>query len=181
MIPQAAATGAKTHRRADTTAEPKAYKNTPSGGANTPPSASFQENNQDESVVETADSTDGNSYEYGDGEDPTDQLLTEYWTSFSANNQDESFVQIAAADSMYAPSSASFQEYNQDDPFIQIPTADNGYTSLNGLTFPPITPPQSLEDTSLPLESSQDIDGSNVHGHRRTRRSTRATARERQG
>ncbi|KAF7861552.1 hypothetical protein EAF04_008114 [Stromatinia cepivora] len=60
----------------------------PSGEANAPPSASFQENNQDESFVapslpvETADSTD---YDY-DGEDPTNQLLTEYWTSFSANN-----------------------------------------------------------------------------------------------
>jgi hypothetical protein len=33
MIPQrAAATSAKTHSRADTTAEPKAYKNTPAAG-----------------------------------------------------------------------------------------------------------------------------------------------------
>ncbi|KAH8587725.1 hypothetical protein B0O99DRAFT_600417 [Bisporella sp. PMI_857] len=57
-------------------------------GVNALISTSFQENNQNESVVapsvpgETADSTDSNSYEYGNGGDPTNQLLTEYWSSF---------------------------------------------------------------------------------------------------
>jgi hypothetical protein len=62
-----------------------------------------------------------------------------------------------------------YQEYNQDDPVMQISTADNGYTSPDALTFPLTTPPQSSEDTSLPLESSKYIDDCNMHGHRRTR------------
>ncbi|KAE8445148.1 hypothetical protein EG329_013644 [Mollisiaceae sp. DMI_Dod_QoI] len=94
--------------------------------------------------AETAEVTDCNSYECNDEEDPTSQLLTEYWTGFSANNQ--------------------------DDPFMQISTTDNGYTSPDAL----ITPPQSSNDTSHPVKSN-DIDDSNVRGHRRTRRTrTRA-------
>jgi hypothetical protein len=57
-----------------------------------------------------------------------------------------------------APPSASFQEYNRDESFAQISAADNEYTSPDALTSPLITPPQSSEDTSLPLESSDDID-----------------------
>lgn len=53
---------------------------------------------------------------------------------------------------------------------MQISTAANGYTSPNGLKFPLITPPQSSEDTSLPLELSEDVDNSNVCGQRRTHR-----------
>jgi hypothetical protein len=101
----------------------------PSGGANAPPSASFQE-----------------------------------------YNQDEAFAQIPAADSVYASPYAIFPANNEDDPFIQASTANNGYTSPDGLTFPLTTPPQLSEDTSLPLESSEDINESNVRGHRRTRR-----------
>jgi len=64
----------------------------------------------------------------------------------------------------------SFSANDQDDPFMQIST-DNGYTSPDAL----ITPPQSSNDTSHALESNDDIDDSNVHGHRRTRRArTRA-------
>ncbi|KAL5326602.1 hypothetical protein ACEPPN_004289 [Leptodophora sp. 'Broadleaf-Isolate-01'] len=37
-------------------------------------------------LAETADSTATNSYEYRDGEDLTNQLLAEYWTSFPTNN-----------------------------------------------------------------------------------------------
>lgn len=70
---------------------------------------------------------------------------------------------------MYALPYAIFPANNEDDPFIQASTANNGYTPPNGLTFPLTTPPQSSEDTSLPLESSKDIDESNVRGHRRTR------------
>jgi hypothetical protein len=111
--------------------------------------------------AETGDSTDFSSYEYN-GE-ATKQLLMEYWTSFSTNNHDDSFVQTPAADSVYAPPSASFQERNQDDPFTQISATDNRYT-----------PPQSTEDTSLPFEPSEGTNDSHVRGHRRTRRSTRA-------
>ena len=82
--------------------------------------------------------------------------------NFQGNNQDESFVQTRAADSVYAPPSASFQEHNQDDPIMQISTAKNRYISPYAL----ITPPQSAEDTSLPIEPSED---SCVRGHRRTR------------
>lgn len=57
-------------------------------------------------------------------------------------------------------------------PSVQVSTANNGYTSPNGLTFPP----QSSEDTSLPLESSEDIGQSNVRGHRRTLRTRKPVA-----
>jgi hypothetical protein len=120
--------------------------------------------------AETADSTATNSYEYEDGEDPTNQLLAEYWTSFPTNNQYDSSVQILAADSVHAPPHASFPANNEDDPFMQISTGSNGYALPDGLAFPPITPPQSSEDISLPLELSEDIDQPNGRGHRRTRR-----------
>jgi hypothetical protein len=87
----------------------------------------------------------------------------------------DSSPDVPAVDSVYAPPSASFQEYNQDDPIIQMSAADNGYTLPGALIFPLTTPPQSLEDTSLPLESSEDIDDSNIRRHRRTRR-TRSRA-----
>jgi hypothetical protein len=138
--------------------------------------------------AETADPTDYNSYDYDDDDDPNNQLLAEYRTSFLTNDQYDS-GQIPATDNVYAPPSASFQEIDQDesfvqipappytifpandedDPFIQVSPANNGYTSPDGLTFPFITPPQSSEDISLPLESSEDIDQSNGRGHRRTR------------
>jgi hypothetical protein len=85
-------------------------------------------------------------------------------------------VQVAAADSVCALPSASFQEYNQDDPVMQISIADNGYTSPGALTFPLITPPRSPEDSSLPPESSEDIDDFNVRGYRRTHRTRTRTA-----
>jgi len=139
--------------------------------------------------AETADPTDYNSYDYDDEEDPNNQLLAEYLTSFPTNDQYDSSGQIPATDNVYAPPPATFQAINQDesfvqipaplyaifpandedDPFIQVSTANNGYTSPNGPTFPLLTPPQSSEDTSLPLESSEDIGQSNIRGHRRTR------------
>lgn len=58
---------------------------------------------------------------------------------------------------------------------MHIAAADNGYTSPNALMFPLTTPPRSSEDTLLPIELSEEIDNSNVRGHRRTRRTrTRA-------
>lgn len=121
--------------------------------------------------AETADFTNCNSYECNDVEDPTRQLLTEYWTSFSPKNQDESCVQIPAADSVHAPPYASFSTRNQDDPSMQISTTDNGYALPDAL----ITPPQSSKTTSHPLKSSENIQDSNVRDHRRTRRTrTRA-------
>jgi hypothetical protein len=115
--------------------------------------------------------------ETADEEDPSSQLLTEYWTSFSANNQDDSFVDIPAAHNVYDLPSTSFQEDYQEGSSVHIPAADSVYveddhfnTSADDLTFPPITPPQSTEGTSLPLESSEDIDQSSGRGHKRTRR-----------
>jgi hypothetical protein len=144
------------HKRKDSSSrgrnsKAKSAQEHPSSGENAPPSACFQEYNPDDfcPYIPAA--------------------------SFQEYDEDESSVQIAAADSVYLPPSAGFQEYIQDDPFMQISTTDNGYTSPNTLTFPLITPPQSTEDTSLPLELSEDIDESHVRGHGRTRRSrTRA-------
>jgi hypothetical protein len=107
---------------------------------------------------ETADPTDYNNYDYDDEEDPSNQLLAECRTSFPANDQYDSSGQIPA------PSYAIFPANDEDDPFIQVSTASNGYTSPNGLILPLVTPPQSLEDTSLPLDQS------NGRGHRKTRR-----------
>ncbi len=53
---------------------------------------------------------------------------------------------------------------------VQIPAADSMCTVPDTLILPPITPPQSSKDTSLPLKSSEDVDGSNVRGQRRSRR-----------
>jgi hypothetical protein len=100
---------------------------------------------QKQTLRKITDPTNGNSYDYEDGEDPTSQLLAEYRTFNSS-------VQIPATDDMYAPPHANFQANNEDDP----------YTFSNAPTFPPITPPQSTEDTS------------HVRGHKRTRRSARA-------
>ena len=124
--------------------------------------------------AKTADST---SFEYDNEEDPSSQLLTEYWTSFSANNQDDSFVDVPAAHNMYNPPSTSFQENYQEGSSVQIPAANSVFAeddhfniSADDLTFPLVTPPQSSEGTSLPLESIEDIDQSNGRGHKRTRR-----------
>ena len=38
-------------------------------------------------------------------------------------------LHILAADSVYAPLSASFQENNQDESFVQTPAADSVYAS----------------------------------------------------
>ncbi|CAD6446942.1 e69ae59f-bc29-45bd-8069-c3230145b024 [Sclerotinia trifoliorum] len=133
--------------------------------------------------------TDGNSYDDEDGEDPNNHLLAEYWSSFPTNNPYDS-GQIPATDNVDASPSATFQEINQDesfvqipaplyaiflendedDPFVQISPENNGYTSLDGLTSPFITPPQSSEDISLPLEPSEDIYRINGRGYGRTRR-----------
>jgi hypothetical protein len=140
--------------------------------------------------AETADPTEYNIYNYDDEEDPNNQLLAEYWTSFSKNNQYDSSGQIPATDNVHAPPSTSFQAISQDEPFAQIPAppnaiftandeddpfiqvsaANNGHTSPDGPTYPLFTPPQSSEDISPPLESSEDIGQSNVYGHKRTHR-----------
>jgi hypothetical protein len=136
--------------------------------------------------AETADAIDYNSCDYNDEEDPNNQLLAEDRTSFPTNDQYNSYEQTPATDNVYAPPSASFQEINQDESFVQIPapsyaifppndednpftqvsTTNNGYTSPDGPTFSPVTPPQP-EDTSLLLESREDIDQSNGRGHKR--------------
>jgi hypothetical protein len=88
-------------------------------------------------------------------------------------------MQGAAADSVYRLPSANSQEHNQEDPFTHIATTENRYTSPDALTFPPITPPQSTEDTSLPFEWSERT--THKRGHRRTRRSTQAAEGLREG
>lgn len=111
--------------------------------------------------AQTANSTDGNYCDYEDGDDPNNQLLTEHWAY-------DSSVQIPATDNVSAPPSASFD--NQNKSFVQISAADTVYTVPDVVTSPLISPPQSSEDTSLPLESSENITRPGVHGHRRTRR-----------
>jgi hypothetical protein len=66
-------------------------------------------------------------------------------------------VQISAIDSVYALPYAIFLANDEDDPFMQVSTTNNEYTLPDGLTFPFITPLQSSKDTSLLLESSEDI------------------------
>ncbi|KAL2060477.1 hypothetical protein VTL71DRAFT_9508 [Oculimacula yallundae] len=61
----------------------------------------------------TGDSTDSNSYDCDDEEEPNNQLLAEYWTSFSTT------------DNVYTPPSTSFQGINQS--FVQIPDANSVY------------------------------------------------------
>jgi hypothetical protein len=140
----------------------KGVQEHPSSGANDPPSASFQENNEDESFVQTRTANCVRAPPYAQG-----------------NNQDDVSLHVSTADVVYAPPSAYFQEYNRDDPIMQISTADNSYASPDALTFPLVTPPQSTEDISLPLESSEDIDDSHVRGHRSTRSTSRKPRRKR--
>jgi hypothetical protein len=129
-----------------------------------------------------AETTHSRSYEYHNEEGPSSRLLTEYWTSVSANNQDY-FVDVPATHHVYDPPSTSFQVNYQEGSSVHVPAADSLYAeddhfnnSADDLTFPPITPPQSSEYTSLPLESSEDIDQSNGRGHKRTRRTRKQVA-----
>ena len=86
--------------------------------------------------------------------------------NFLGNNQVESFV---------APPYASVSANDQHDHFMQISTVDNGYTSP-GAPCSLTTLPQSSKAISLPPESSEGADDSNVHIDRTSRRiRTRAT------
>ena len=128
--------------------------------AHAPPYASFQESNEDD---------------FSPHIPAADGVYAPPSASFQEYNQDESSVHIPAADSIYVPPYASIPASDQDDPSMQISTADHGYTSP-AAPYSPITPPQSSKDISLPLESSEDVDDSNVRGQRRSRRArTRAT------
>lgn len=89
--------------------------------------------------------------------------------SSQENNQYESFVQTRAADRVYVSPYPSPQGNNQDDSSLHVPAADIVYAPHDALTFLPITPPPSTEDTSLPPVSSEDIDDSHVRGRKRTR------------
>jgi hypothetical protein len=75
-------------------------------------------------------------------EDPTNQLLTEYWASLSTNNQDESSVQNS-------PPSASFQENNQDESTVDsvyaAPSATYGEDEESYDMLHDLPPPVSLE------------------------------------
>lgn len=78
--------------------------------------------------VETADST---SYEYDNEEDPSCQLLTEYWTSLSGNNQNDSFVGVPTAHNVYDPPSTSLHEHYQEGSSVHIPASDSVYAEGN--------------------------------------------------
>ena len=157
--PSDVSASSSSHKRKDSSSRRRNSRTTsvqeyPSDGANAPPSASFQGNNQDESLVQTR--------------------AAEY-ASVQGNNQNDSSLRVPAADSIYVPPYASVPASDQDDPSMQISTADPGYTSP-AAPYSPITPPQSSKDISLPLESSEDVDDSNVRGQRRSRQArTRAT------
>jgi hypothetical protein len=92
----------------------KSVQEYPSGGANAPPSASFQEYNQDEYLVQIA---------------AADSVYALPSASFQESNQFDSSVQIPAVDNVYDPPSASFEEYNQYETFVQIPAANSVYAS----------------------------------------------------
>lgn len=90
------------------------------------------------------------------------------------NNQDDSSVYISNVDSVYAPPGTIFPVTYQDDS-LYISASDNIYTAPDATYFE-ISPPQLSNDISLALESSQNIDDSNVRGYRRTRRARTRTA-----
>jgi hypothetical protein len=79
-------------------------------------------------------------------------------------------MKIPAASSVYALPYAIFPANDKDNPFIQVSPKNNRYTSLDSLIFPFITPLHLSKDTSLSLESSEDLNQSNGRGYRRTRR-----------
>jgi len=89
--------------------------------------------------------------------------------SSQESSQYGSFVQTRAADRVYVSPYQSLQENNQDDSSLHVSAADIVYAPHDALTFLPITPPQSTEDTSPPPVLSEDIDDSHVRGHKRTR------------
>jgi hypothetical protein len=96
-------------------------------------------------------------------EDPTNQVVTEYWTSFSTNNQDESSVQVPAAESVYTPPSASFHENNQGDsfasdsvyapPYANLPVNDEDDSSLQ---IPPADSVYAPPYANLPVSNRDD-------------------------
>ncbi|TAQ88531.1 hypothetical protein B7494_g3145 [Chlorociboria aeruginascens] len=79
---------------------------------------------------------------------------------FQEINQDE-FVQIFAAGSVHVSPYAIFPANDEEDP-LQGSTANNRNISPNGQRFPLVTPPQSSEETWLPLEASEDTDRINL-------------------
>lgn len=74
---------------------------------------------------------------------------------------------------MCAAPYVNFRANNQDDPLVQTSSADIEYTLFDALTFSIITLPQSSKDILLSLESSENIDESNVGGYRSRRTRTR--------
>ena len=77
----------------------------------------------------TVDSKDCDDYDCDDRrnaeDEPSKQLLAEFYASFTDDNQDE--------------------------PFVQIPAAENGHGSPDALIYTSITPPQSSKDVSIHL------------------------------
>jgi hypothetical protein len=143
-------------------------------------SASFQDNNQDESTADSVYAAPSATY----GEDEAsydmlhdlppavspevpantagvadcdsydyDELQGEYWTSFDHHQS----LPIPTAEIGYAPPYARFPEGNQDEP---IPITEDEYAPPNAPTYSPMTPPHS----------SKESDNSNLRGHGITRR-----------
>lgn len=130
-----------------------AYANTENTQTSPNVLISLQQTSNDSVALLSATPDEDNCDAYDDGVHPTDQLLRECRRSSAANNEDFS---------------------------VPILTADNGDASPDALIHNPITPPQSSKDVSLPLgpqqlsgsvviEAREEV-GSNVHGHRKTRR-----------
>ncbi|KAG9229294.1 hypothetical protein BJ875DRAFT_446093 [Amylocarpus encephaloides] len=84
-----------------------------------------------------ADTADSTTYdEYDNEEDPSRQLLTEYWTSFSANHQDDSFVDVPAAHNV---PSTSFQENYEERSLWIFPLRIVCTLRMMTLTLRPMT------------------------------------------
>jgi hypothetical protein len=70
----------------------------------------------------------------------------------------------------YDPTDTAWEYNPVEGP--QVSTADDGYnpdTSHVHNYDPPVTPPYSSEDVSLPLESHEGVDDSNIRDHTKTR------------
>lgn len=126
--------------------------------------------------AETVDVRYGYDYgDQGDGEARIQLLVeTEYYASFNDQNgyNPPDTEQPLSSDYEYGPTDTALGYDPTDRP--QVLTTDDGYnpdTSHAQNYDPPVTPPYSSENVSLPLESHESVDDSNTHGHRRSRRS----------
>ena len=99
---------------------------------------------------------------------------TQHYTGF--NDQDgynaPDTEQPLSSDYEYGPTYTALGYEPTDGP--RVLTTDDRYNPDAPYAQnydPPVTPPYSSGNVSLPLESHEDVDNSNTHGHRRTRQS----------